>query len=279
MSIITISRGSYSRGREVAEKLAQKLGYACVSRDILLEASEEFNIPDIKLIRALHDAPTVLERFQNGKERYLSYLKSALLQYIQKDNVVYHGLAGHYFLKDIPHVIKVRIIADMEDRVQEEMKRENISAEKALYILKKDDEERRKWSLQVHGMDTWDSRLYDMVLRIKSLSVDDVVGILFQIAHLPAFQTSEKSQKQVNDLALASKVQARIVQLAPSITVTANDGNIFFSQTEGKMSPSDNLLSELIAIARKVEGVEKVVSNIPPAHENRGHVNPFHNIR
>jgi hypothetical protein len=47
MAIITISRGSYYRGREVAEKLAAKLGYDCISREILLAASKEFNIPEI----------------------------------------------------------------------------------------------------------------------------------------------------------------------------------------------------------------------------------------
>jgi len=31
MSIITISKGSYGYGLEVAEKLAEKLGYECVS--------------------------------------------------------------------------------------------------------------------------------------------------------------------------------------------------------------------------------------------------------
>jgi len=39
------------------------------------------------------------------------------------------GLAGQFFLRDIPHVLKVRVIADMKDRVKEEMRRENISAE------------------------------------------------------------------------------------------------------------------------------------------------------
>jgi hypothetical protein len=38
MSIITISRGSYSRGKEVAEKVAAALGYECISREILLAA-------------------------------------------------------------------------------------------------------------------------------------------------------------------------------------------------------------------------------------------------
>ncbi|MBU4002727.1 MAG: cytidylate kinase-like family protein, partial [Proteobacteria bacterium] len=49
MSIVTISRGSYSRGREVAEKLSLALNFECVSREIILEASEQFNIPEIKL--------------------------------------------------------------------------------------------------------------------------------------------------------------------------------------------------------------------------------------
>ena len=139
MSIITISRGSYSRGKEVAEKVAAALGYECISRDILLEASEQFNIPEIKLVRAIHDAPSILERFTYGKERYVAYLKAALLKHIQKDNVVYHGLAGHFFLQDIPHVLKVRIVADLDDRVADEMKREGISVTEAQKLLQTQD--------------------------------------------------------------------------------------------------------------------------------------------
>jgi hypothetical protein len=37
MTIITIARGSCSEGREVAEATAEPLGYACVSRDVLIE--------------------------------------------------------------------------------------------------------------------------------------------------------------------------------------------------------------------------------------------------
>jgi len=92
MAIITVSRGSYSKGKEVAEKVAERLGYECVSREILLEASEHFNIPEIKLVRALHDAPSVFERFTYGKEKYLAFLEAALLNHLRRDNIVYHGL-------------------------------------------------------------------------------------------------------------------------------------------------------------------------------------------
>lgn len=207
MSIVTITRGSYSRGKEVAEKLAAKMGYECISRDILLEASEEFNIPEIKLVRALHDSPKVLERFWGGPERYVKYYRSALLEHARRDNLVYHGLAGHFFLRDIPHVLKIRINADINTRVKEEMSRENISAEQALYVLKKDDEERRKWGIQVYGMDPWDSRLYDMVINISLMTVDDAVDIIFSLLQKPTFKTTQASRGQVEEMARSAKQQ------------------------------------------------------------------------
>ena len=154
MSIITISRGSYNRGKEVAEKLAQKLGYECISREILLEASEEFNFPEIKLIRAIQDASSILDRLTHKKEKYISYIRTALLKHMQKDNVVYYGLFGHFFLQNISHVLKVRIVDELEARVEDEVKRECISADKAREIIIRDDDERRKWALYLYGADS-----------------------------------------------------------------------------------------------------------------------------
>jgi len=255
MSIVTISRGSYSRGKEVAEKLAQKMGYECISRDILLEASEQFNIPEIKLVRAIHDAPSILERFTYGKERYVAYLRAALMKHVQKDNVVYHGLAGHFFLQGIPHVVKVRIIADLEDRVVEEMKREQISAEEARTILKKDDEERRKWSIQVYGADTWDPSLYDMLLHIKTLTVDDAVEMIQCALNRPSFKTTPESQKLLDELVLAARMQAALVEDIPSARVAYKDGVVTVSM-KGSMADREDLDARVRRLCNSVAGIE-----------------------
>lgn len=257
MCIITISRGSYSRGKEAAEKAAKELGYQCVSRDILLEASEQFHIPEIKLVRAIHDAPSVLDRFTYGKERYIAYIRAALLKCMQKDNVVYHGLAGHFFLQDIPHVLKVRVIADLEDRVKEEMKREGISAEDARYILKKDDDERRKWGLQLYGYDTRDSSLYDLVVHIKTIRVRDAVDLILHAARMPCFQTTPESQKIIDDLALAAKVKAALVDDFPTSGVTAKDGAVFV-KIEIPLSQQEKTMDGIKRIAENIEGVKEV---------------------
>lgn len=207
MAIVTISRGSYSRAKEVAEKLAQKLGYVCLSREILLEASEEFNIPEIKLVRAIQDAPSILERFTHGKESYLAYIRAALLKHVQKDQVVYHGIGGNFLLQGIPHVFNVRIVASLEDRVADEMKREGISASEAREVLLKDDEERRQWALYLYGADPWDPMLYDLVVHLHTITVDDAVSLISHALTFPGFQTTPQSQQLVDKLAMLARLQ------------------------------------------------------------------------
>jgi cytidylate kinase len=226
MAIITISRGSYSKGKEVAEKVAEKLGYECISRDVLLQASDRFHIPEIKLVRAIHDAPSILHRFSRGNQAYIAYIQSALTARAKKDQVVYHGLAGHLLLKRVPHVLKVRIIADLPDRVANEMSREGISEEEARALILKDDEERRKWTQSLYGVDPWDSHLYDLVLRVHKLTVADAVDFICQAALREAFKTTAASQQKMDDLALACQVKAALIDSFPDVAVTSEYGNV-----------------------------------------------------
>jgi len=207
MAIITISRGSYYRGREVAERLAAKLGYECISREILLEASQEFNIPEIKLVRAIQDAPKILQRLTHEKEKYVAFIRAALLKHVQRDNVVYHGLFGNFFLQGVPHVLKVRIVGDLEARVADEVEREGIPADKAREVILKDDQERRKWAYHLYGADTWDATYYDMVLHLKSITVDDAVSLIMHTLQFPSFQTTPESQEAIDNLVEATRLE------------------------------------------------------------------------
>jgi cytidylate kinase len=264
MSIITISRGSYSRGKEVAEGVARTLGYECISRDVLLEASAKFGASEFKLVRALHDAPSLLERFSHGKAKYVAYIRAALLKRLRNDNVVYHGLAGHYFVRGVPHVLKVRIIADMEDRVREEMKRERISEDDARKLLVKDDEERRKWGLHLYGIDTRDPSLYDLTLHIRKLSVDDVVGIIVRTVSFPHFKTTPESQQMLNDLCLEAEVEAAIVDEFPRAVVRADDG-IVTVIAEGSIEATEKIFQHVRTCAEGVQGIRELNVDVNPA--------------
>lgn len=278
MSIITISRGSYSKGKQVAEALAHELDYECLSREVLIEASDQFNIPEIKLIKALHDSPKVLERFNHGQERFLKYFKSSFLSHITKGNIVYHGLAGQFFLQNISHVLKVRIINNMSERVAEEMKREHCPRDAALYNLKKDDEERRKWSLHLHGKDTWDSRLYDMVLSIDSLTVDDVVEILVNTVKKKQFQETSKSLAELKQITFLANIEAQVSLLSPYTKVKLLSAtSIELTNIHGHLQYEKSARQEFTKTMKEKFNLEEVYFG-EHIHPYKGHINPFYNI-
>jgi cytidylate kinase len=263
MSIVTISRGSYSRGKEVAEKLAHALKYECLSREVVLEASAQFNIPEVRLARAIHDAPSILDRFTYGKERYVAFFRAALLKRVQKDNVVYHGLAGHFFLQGVPHVLKVRIIANLENRVREEMEREGIPAEEARRILVKDDEERRKWGLHLYGADTWDPMLYDLVIHIDNIGVEEAVVVILKTLQRPCFLTTQHGQRLLDDLNLSAQVEASLVNEFPKAAVTAKNDEVFVS-VRASLIEEKSITTRVKRMAEKVEGVKMTHVNVVP---------------
>ncbi len=277
MSIITISRGSFSRGKEVAEKLAEKLGYECVSREILLEASEEFNIPEIQLKSAMHDSASVLEKFSQGKLRYISYYRYALLKHAVHDNVVYHGLAGQYLLRDIPHVFKIRILADFEDRITEVMNVDHLSRDKAISLIKKDDKERRKWGMQLYGIDTKDSSLYDLVINIHNITVDDAVNIILTAVENPAFHSTPESQRKIEDLALAAKIHALLIDYSLMVEVKVENKTAYLSNIGEVLKYDEVIRTRLEKTLLDIDGVENVKFLDDPS-EKFDHVNPFYNI-
>ncbi len=58
MAIITISRGSYSFGKMIAERVADILSYRCMSREVLVETASKNHIKEKELFKALHDSPS-----------------------------------------------------------------------------------------------------------------------------------------------------------------------------------------------------------------------------
>lgn len=263
MSIVMISRGAHHRGKEVAEKIALNLGYECLSRDILLEASRKYNVPEVKLKKSMERAPNFFERLGFEKEKYLSYMQSALLSHLKKDNIVYHGLAGHLFVQNISHALLVRLIVDMKDRVAYCMQSENVSEEHAYAMLLKLDDQRKKWGLYLHGTDITNPEQYDMVVNINRLTVDDAAEVICSAVRREKFQTTEVSRRKMADLAMEAEVKAALMEVQPPKQVSAHNG-IVSVQVQANMFKDDKIAKIVESLSRSVEGVQEVKTEVLP---------------
>jgi hypothetical protein len=57
-------------------------------------------------------------------------------------------------------------------------------------------------------MDTWDAALYDMVLHIKTMTVEDAVSTIRRALEIPRFQTTPESQAILDKLVLRAQALA-----------------------------------------------------------------------
>lgn len=277
MGIITISRGCYSHGKEIAETAAARLGYECVSREILLEAAKYFNVPEGELLKSVHDPPSFFERLTHGKDTYLSYIRAALLEHIKTDNVVYHGYGGHLLLADIPCVLKVRVLAQMPARIRMVSRLKNTSVEEATREIEKEDRQRQQWARLVYNRDLNDPRLYDLAIQIGPLDIRDACDIICNAVASPAFRIDEARLRKIGDLAVASHVRA-VLQAYNPVEVISEGGNVRIVLPSQKIKKADfstpqaashlkervhdDTVKEVVALAETVPDVRHVVCDV-----------------
>jgi cytidylate kinase len=256
MAIITISCPSFSKGEEVAEKVARRLGYRIVSNEVIYGASEKFHVPQSKLAHAIQDAPSILDRFFSEKQKYIAYVAAETLTHFVKDNVVYYGLAGYffsshispvtakilayfrkenvqydgfaeqYYASTISHLLKVRVLAKLEDRVQLLMAQQELGRKQAMKVLNREDHARDAWRRHFYGADNTGAGLYDLSVHVDKLSVDDAVDIICDTAARPQFKTSADSQQVIEDLALAAAIKAFLFNDYPDCEVVVEKKSV-----------------------------------------------------
>ena len=80
MLIITIARGSLSGGQALAERVAGRLGYRCVSSEDLIETAAKYGVPEPRLARLFDKTPSFWERVTRARRLYLLVLQAAMYE-------------------------------------------------------------------------------------------------------------------------------------------------------------------------------------------------------
>ena len=261
MSVITLSRGTFSGGKLLAEYLAQKLGYQCIDRDLIVEKAAAWGVSQDDLRLAIEKPPTFLGQSRHTQYRYLALIQAALTAEVRNGKAIYHGLAGHLLLKTIPHVLRARIIAPMEARISMLQGRMKYDRREAIDYIEKMDRDRHKWTQFLYGVDWEDPSLYDMVLNLEHMSIEEAGEIICSAAKQKRFEFTSECAQAMEDLALASLVRAKLA-LDPStaeleMEVTALGGCVSF---KGELRTAGQA-KEITRIARSVTGVETVQLN------------------
>ena len=266
MPIITIYQGASGEGQELAETVAQALGYRCIGREVLIEASRRYRIAEAKLNEIVEKGPHWWEHLLQDLRPYRIALQAALFELAHDGKVVYHGHLGHELLSGIGHVLKVLLTAPIEFRIKQVRARQSLTDVAARHYIEEVDKARSRRLMAMFGADWRDPNRYDLILNMGKMRREGAKRVIVEAAKLQEYQPTAASNHVFSNLALGSQVHAALFA-APEVRgsaleVHADGGHIHVT---GRLDPG--LEDELVNLVRHVPGVNKVttdVYSVPP---------------
>lgn len=196
--IYTIGREFGSGGRDVGEKLAEKLGIKLYDKELLSRAAKESGF--CKEIFENHDEkPTnsflyslVMDTYSMNGYSSSSFLdmplnhKVFLAQFetIKKiaaeESCVIVGRCADYALAENPNCMNIFIHASMDYRIKNVAEALNLSENKAKDMIQKQDKQRASYYNYYTSKKWGDSRSYNMTLDSSKLGIDGCVSLILK---------------------------------------------------------------------------------------------------
>jgi cytidylate kinase len=266
MPIITIYQGASGEGQELAEAVAHDLGYRSVGREVLVEASRRYRIPEAKLSNIVEKGPHWWERLLEDVRPYRIALQAALCELARDSKLVYHGHLGHELLPGVSHVLKVLLSAPIEYRVKQVRARQGLTDASARKYIDEVDKARSRRLMEMFGSDWRDPNRNDLVLNMGKMNREGAKHIIVAAANLEEYQPTAASIQAFNNLALAARVHATLLASdhlkGSSLEVRAEEGHVF---VKGRID--HGLEDEVVMLVKKVPDVTNLTTDlysVPP---------------
>jgi cytidylate kinase len=266
MPVITIYQGASGEGQELAETVAQALGYRRAGREMLVEVSRQYGIPEAKLNEIVDKGPHWWERLLQDLRPYRIVLQAALCELARDGNLVYHGHLGHELLSGIGHVLKVLLTAPIEFRIEQIRARQKLTDIAARQYIEEVDKARSRRLVEMFGVDWRDPNRYDLVLNIGNMSREGAKRVIIEAAKLEEYQPTAASNQAFHNLALGSRVYARLFA-SPDIRGSALEVHAEGDHIHVKGRVDYGLEDKVATLVKNMPGVTKVTTDlysVPP---------------
>ena len=207
MAVITISKQHYAGGLSLAGRLAKRLGYrrldreigSALARDLGLSQGEVDFLDQARHVWTLKLADYIAAKIVRGTsgmkpsdvnigqidaEAFFQRTAELITEAADQGNVVIVGRGGALLLRGRPDVIRIRIVAEEETRLITIMKRDHCDRLAALNQLKRVDQSSADFVRTWFKADWNDPTVNDIVFNRTFLTEEDCLDLIFRAMEL-----------------------------------------------------------------------------------------------
>jgi cytidylate kinase len=216
MAVIAFSREAHSGTQDLARRLAGRLGYRYVSRDEVTHAvtarSGVERLPQTVESegRALSIWEQLGEQLTGDRQTYVAALKAVVTDLAMADDVVIVGHGAGHFLRDLRTVVRVFVVAPMQDRIARLRDEEGINdTERARRLIDKQDRESAEYLRYLFGIDWRDPHEWDLVINTGRADIEAVLDMLVHYTERLIRDVAEHSD--LSRMQIVSRIEQRLL--------------------------------------------------------------------
>lgn len=194
--VISIGRQKGSGGKEIAEKLARRLGVKIYDKKLLEVAAKESGL-DTSVFEetdereshtfmgnmfSIHGSlANVLSGGSCIEEDQLFEIQSETIRNIAaKESCIIVGRCAEYILRDHPAMTSIFITADSKERAARIMDSEGLEHDRAVEFIEKSDKRRRQYH-DYYATTRWgEARCYDLCINSSRLGIEETVETIYR---------------------------------------------------------------------------------------------------
>lgn len=263
MAIITVSREMGSGGIPIAHRAAEELGYTLVDGEAIRSVAANYGLTLDAVENADEKPPAFVEKHDEKILVDLHLIEQIVLEYAQRGNVIIYGRGGQDLLNNIDSVLRVRITAPFEERVERWAEREWLDPDLARVLVRKSDQQRSGFIKYYFDRNWEDPINYDLVINTSRLSEDTAVALICAaVKDENLVENKQQSKKRIASLLVRKKAEIAILSSkdldGQHVSLECCDGVL----TLGGHVHSQKERNAVLSIARNIAGVDAIADKL-----------------
>lgn len=212
MPLIAMTREMGSLGKDVAAGIAARTQRKVVYHEIIEPIANKMRLRKSHVERFLDGKSGLWERLTTDKTSLSIFTADETFRFLRDGSTgVIRGWGAVHLLKDVPHVIRVRICAPLETRVKRMMERLATDNREAIENEIELSEEAHTAITRRHfGVNWRDPENYDIVLSTERLSIEECVDEVECMTKKRRFQETPESIRMVENMAVEWAVRSAL---------------------------------------------------------------------
>jgi len=235
MPVVAITREMGSLGKDVASGLGEALGLPVIYHEVIDPVADRMRVRRSHVARLLDGKAGLLERLTADQTSLFIHSADQIVAKAQEGRgAVIRGWGATHLLRDVAHVVTIRVCAPRETRLRRMMER--LGTDDAALVaeeIHRNDEAHGAIVRRHYGLQWTDPEHYDVVLNTERVSVEKCVEEVLALVRSPRFAETEESRRRLVDLAVSARVWAALRRSPETrnttATVASRDGLVTVS--------------------------------------------------